>query len=185
VPQGLTGTAQPGLKVILTWQASTSYVSGTTKYRVFRNGYAIGYKQAGLSYTDQLGAPGTYKYQVRAIDGSGVRGAKSPSVSVQVSADPPSAVDSDVTPPSKPTGLATQSLGNRRISLTWNASTDNLPGPIEYVIFRGTKRLARVGATSYVDRPTSTGTYKYRVKAIDAAGNKSYFTPRVAGVAIE
>jgi hypothetical protein len=34
-----------------------------------------------------------------------------------------------------------------------------------------------------VDRPASTGTYKYRVKAIDAAGNKSYFTPRVAGVA--
>jgi hypothetical protein len=58
-----------------------------------------------------------------------------------------------------------------------------MPGPIDYAIFRGTKRIARVSDTSYVDRPASTGTYKYRVKAIDAAGNKSYFTPRVAGVA--
>ena len=163
VPQGLTATSQPDLKVALSWQASTSYVAGTTKYRVFRNGTAIGTQTSSLTYTDQV---------------------KSPGVWVEVKSDPESLVGPDTEPPSTPTGLGTKSLDSRRISLTWNASTDNMPGPVEYIVFRGKKRLVRIGETSYVDRPASVGTYKYRIKAIDAAGNKSYFTPRVVGVAV-
>jgi hypothetical protein len=99
---------------------------------------------------------------------------------------PPSSDAPDTTPPSTPTGLAAEALGYRRISLTWNASSDDSGGPIRYRIFRDGTRIAQVtDLTSFVDRPKNAGTYKYTVRALDAAGNKSSFSVVVKGQAIK
>ena len=184
VPQNLTGTPQSDLRVHLTWDASTAYVPGTLRYRVFRNGKVTGLKMTNLHYTDQLTVPGSYQYQVRAIDGAGVRGEKSAPITVVVEDESPTVVP-DTVPPSKPTGLTAQSLGERRVSLSWQASTDNVAGTIEYRLFRGKKRIATLTTRSYTDQPANVGTYKYRVKAVDVAGNKSYFSAPVYGQALE
>ena len=102
---------------------------------------------------------------------------------------PPSGDDSvtpaDTTPPSTPQGLATEALGYRRVKLTWEASSDNAAGTIKYRVFRNGNRIATVSTPSYTDRPASAGTYKYKVRAVDAAGNKSPFSGVVAGQAIK
>jgi hypothetical protein len=82
VPQGLTAVAEPGFVVKLSWQASTSSVAGTIRYRVFRNGSAIGTQQTALTYTDQRKKVNTFSYQVRAIDAAGNKSALSPPITV-------------------------------------------------------------------------------------------------------
>ncbi len=92
----------------------------------------------------------------------------------------------DTTPPSVPQGLTGTSLGYRRIELSWQASTDDSGGPIRYRIFRNGSRIATVkDVTSFVDRPDSAGTYKYKIRAIDPSGNKSDFTPVIKADAIK
>jgi hypothetical protein len=75
--------------------------------------------------------------------------------------------------------LRAVALSRRRISLTWAASTDDRAGTLRYKVFRGRKRVATVTTLGYVDRPAVSGWYKYRVKAVDSAGNKSSFSVAV------
>jgi hypothetical protein len=92
----------------------------------------------------------------------------------------------DTTPPSVPQGLTTESLGYRRIAISWQPSTDDSGGPIRYRLFRNGTRIAKLkDVTSFVDRPAYAGTYKYKVRAVDAAGNKSSFSVVVKGYAIK
>ncbi|HVM31446.1 MAG TPA: peptidoglycan recognition family protein, partial [Candidatus Limnocylindrales bacterium] len=53
VPQGLVASAHDNFVIKLSWQPSSSSVAGTIRYRVFRNGSAIGTQQTALTYTDQ------------------------------------------------------------------------------------------------------------------------------------
>jgi D-alanyl-D-alanine carboxypeptidase len=82
----------------------------------------------------------------------------------------------DTTPPSVPQGLKGEPLGYRRVGLSWQPSTDDSGGTIRYRVLRDGKRIATVTATSYIDRPAVAGTYSYKVRAVDAAGNKSAFS---------
>jgi hypothetical protein len=83
VPTGLTASADSTGAVSLAWNASTATVSGTIKYRVFRNNSAIGSQQTARTYVDQLSKSGTHSYQVRAIDAAGNKSdLSSPPVSV-------------------------------------------------------------------------------------------------------
>src|SRR2546429_343849 len=77
------------------------------------------------------------------------------------------------TPVTTPQNL-TAKLSGTNVSLTWQASTDNV-GVTGYQLFRGTTQIATLNATttSYIDSPPGAGTYQYTVKAVDAAGNVS------------
>ncbi|MEA2240725.1 MAG: hypothetical protein QOD24_281, partial [Solirubrobacteraceae bacterium] len=113
-------------------------------------------------------------YQVFILNGQGV-----PSVAKVITIPVPG---TDLTPPSSPSALtATGDAG--RAQLSWTAATDNL-GVVQYRIHRATtagfapsdaNRIATVGATtSYTDSGVANGTtYRYRVVAVDAAGNAS------------
>ncbi len=81
VPTGLTARTSAGRYVHLSWNASTGG-SGQLRYRVFRNGSAIGVKTASLTLTDRPSSVGTFHYQVRAIDASGNKSALSPAINV-------------------------------------------------------------------------------------------------------
>jgi osmoprotectant transport system permease protein len=45
-------------------------------------------------------------------------------------------------------------------------------------------RIATVTTTSYVDRPATAGWYTYKVRAVDAAGNRSAFSTTVSAKAV-
>jgi chitodextrinase len=57
------------------------------------------------------------------------------------------------------------------VRLTWNAATDNV-GVTGYRVYRNGALLASPAATSYTDYAVSRKTtYRYAVRALDAAGN--------------
>ncbi len=90
------------------------------------------------------------------------------------------ATPADTTAPTVPTGLAAASVSPTQINLTWNASTDNV-GVTGYRVYRCTgstctpsTQIATSTTTSYSDTGrTASTTYRYRVRAVDAANNLS------------
>ena len=100
----------------------------------------------------------------------------------------------DTTPPSVPTGLTVSSVGQTTISLTWNASTDNV-GVTSYDLYVVTSAGGKGGShrvytriASGIPGPSYTVTglrpdssYNYAVTAFDAAGNQSGYSNTVAG----
>jgi hypothetical protein len=98
---------------------------------------------------------------------------------------PPPASAADTTPPSTPKNLRVTSASSSEVDLAWNASTDNV-GVAAYVVLRDGQRLASVNApkTTYNDTSVHAGTtYTYRVRARDAAGNRSTASAKVTATA--
>ena len=182
-PTGLTATASGSSQVNLNWTASTDNV-GVAGYRVERcqGAGCTNFAQVGTptatSYSDTGLAPSsTYRYQVRAVDASGNLSGYSAVASASTPAQ------SDTTPPSAPTGLSATAISSSRIDLGWTASTDNV-GVAGYRVERcqgtGCTNFAQVApptATTYSDTGLSPSTtYRYQVRAVDAAGNLSPYS---------
>ena len=163
VPAGLTATAAGPAAINLSWTASIDNV-GVTAYIVRRNGVQVG-TSLTTSYTDTgLTDATAYTYTVAARDASGNVSADSTSAS---------ATTADDTPPSTPTGLAATAAGTVEISLTWNASTDNVD-VANYIVSRNGVQLASTTTSSFTDAGLAPATtYSYTVAARDASGNVS------------
>jgi acid phosphatase type 7 len=85
------------------------------------------------------------------------------------------AAAADTTPPTAPKHLRVTSQSPTAVGLAWSASTDNV-GVTAYLVMRDRKKIDRVKATktSYTDTSVvADKTYTYRVRARDAAGNRS------------
>jgi beta-lactamase superfamily II metal-dependent hydrolase len=84
----------------------------------------------------------------------------------------------DTQPPSVPGALVASAISSTEISLSWNASTDNV-GVTGYRVYRSTNGGAHALAgtsstTGFADLGLTAGvTYGYQVTAVDAAGNES------------
>ncbi|MDL2334721.1 MAG: NlpC/P60 family protein [Chloroflexota bacterium] len=167
-PTSFSAAAQPELTVALDWDGATG--TGPLKYRVYRNGvYYVGTKLTTL--LDHPWLPGKYDYSIQTVDANGAHSFRSVVRSVTVLSDGTPANVTDTTAPTVPTGLTAESLGDKQVALSWQPSTDSGPSPVGYLIKRGTKIVARVWTPTYVDRPTTTGTYSYTVVAFDGYGN--------------
>ncbi len=99
----------------------------------------------------------------------------------------------DTQPPSVPTGLAITSVTSSSVSLSWNASSDNV-GVTGYTIYRNGAPVGSTGgpaATTFTDLTASPNTsYSYTVDAFDGSGNHSgrsqpvsVLTPAPSGIA--
>ena len=85
------------------------------------------------------------------------------------------AAAADTTPPTTPKNLHVTSASPSAIGLAWDASTDDV-GVTAYLLIRDGTKIARVGApkTTYSDTSVAADkSYTYRVRARDAAGNRS------------
>jgi len=189
-PSGLMSTATTSSSVSLAWNASTDNV-GVTGYQILRAPGSSGgtFAQVGTSTTTSftngsLTASTTYRFQVRAVDAAGNTSAVSNTVTVTTTGG-----GGDTQAPTAPTNLAAPSTTSSSVSLTWTASTDNV-GVTGYQILRapgasgGT--FAQVGtstATSFTNSSlTASTTYRYQVRAVDAAGNVSAVSNTVTAV---
>jgi chitodextrinase len=89
----------------------------------------------------------------------------------------------DTTPPSTPANLTATATAPSQINLSWSASTDNV-GVTGYQVERcpgascaNFTLVTTVPGTSYADTGLSAATtYRYRVRATDAAGNLSAYS---------
>jgi chitodextrinase len=168
-PTALNATATSPGSVALSWGASIDNVA-VSGYRVFRNGTQIA-TVSGTSYVDDQATPATsYTYTVAAYDAGGNQSALSGSVTLTT---PP-----DVDPPTTPTGLNATAVAAERVDLSWTSSTDDVRVQ-GYDILRDDAVVGTAPATAgttatYADVGVQPETpYTYRVRAYDAAGNRS------------
>jgi chitodextrinase len=164
----------------LTWAASTDQGgSGLAGYNLYREQGAtdpqLGQSTANSATLTGLTANTQYQVYVRARDGAGNLSGNSAPVTFTTAG-----TGGDTSPPTAPAGLAASGVTSAAANLSWTAATDD-NGVTGYDILRapgasgGT--FAQVGTsatTSYGDTGlTPSTTYRYQVRARDAAGNIS------------
>ena len=123
---------------------------------------------APYAYRATFTTAGSYQLAARAFDN---QGASATSAIVQITVQAPPA---DTTPPSVPQGLTATALSAGSVRLSWQPSTDNV-GVAGYEVERnGSVLPGAVPTTEFTDTGLSASTsYTYRVRAADAAGNRS------------
>ncbi len=85
----------------------------------------------------------------------------------------PTSAPADTTAPTTPTGLAASAPTSSSLTLSWNASTDDV-GVTGYRVYRGGMLVASPSGTSVSITGLSAGVpYSLTVSAFDAAGNVS------------
>ncbi|MEO3872197.1 fibronectin type III domain-containing protein [Nonomuraea sp. B12E4] len=173
-----TGVTATG--ATLTWAASTDQGgSGLAGYNVYREQGATD-PQLGQSATNSITLTGLtantqYQVYVRARDGAGNLSGNSSPVTFTTTTG-----GGDTSPPTAPAGLAASGTTATGTTLSWTASTDDT-GVTGYDILRapgasgGTfTQVGTSATTSYSDTGlTPSTTYRYQVRARDAAGNAS------------
>lgn len=171
VPAGLSATAASATTVNLSWTAASAN-STIVSYKIYRNGTQVG-TSTTPTYADNGRTPLTaYTYRVSGVDSAGRESSQSSQVSATTLAD--------TTAPSVPAGLSATANGMDRVDVSWTASTDNV-GVTGYQVYRCTgtscSTYTQIGTptgTTYGDTGlTAETTYRYRVAAVDAAGNVS------------
>ncbi|MEV4569821.1 PHB depolymerase family esterase [Nonomuraea sp. NPDC049419] len=172
VASGVTATG-----ATLTWTASTDQGgSGLAGYTVYREQGATD-QQLGQSTTNSITLTGLsagtqYQVYVRARDGAGNLSGNSATVTFTTTS-----TGGDTTPPTAPSGLAASGTTATGTTLTWTAATDDT-GVTGYRILRATggtfTQVGTSATTSFTDTGlTASTTYRYQVRAYDAAGNVS------------
>jgi fibronectin type 3 domain-containing protein len=180
VPSGLSGSPVGGSQANLTWTASSDTV-GVTGYDVARctGAWCTPTTVVGTPTTNSYSNTGLsdvteYRYAVRAKDAIGNASSYSTVSTVTTL---------DGTAPSTPTAPTATAVSTSQINLSWTASTDNV-GVSTYSVERCTgaacssfAALVTQAGTTYNNTGLSSGTtYRYRVRATDAAGNNSAYS---------
>ncbi|MFI9150291.1 discoidin domain-containing protein [Streptomyces sp. NPDC053367] len=166
-PANLAYTEPATGQIRLTWTAATDNV-GVTAHDVYANGELLTSVAGNVTaFTDSRPTDQTVSYRVRARDAAGNQSADSNTVT-RIGGS------GDTQAPTAPADLAFTEPTSGRIKLTWTASTDNV-GVSGYEIHaNGVLRATVAGnVTTYTDSQPVTSTVTYRVRARDAAGNRS------------
>ncbi|MER5478916.1 discoidin domain-containing protein [Streptomyces sp. NPDC002734] len=164
-PSGLALTEPATGQIRLTWKAATDNV-GVTAYDVYANGELLTSVSGDITaYTDTRPANQTVSYRVRARDAAGNQSPDSNTVTRTGDAG-------DTQAPTAPANLAFTEPASGQIKLTWTASSDNV-GVSGYEIYANNALRGTVAGnvTTYTDTQPASATY--RVRAKDAAGNRS------------
>ena len=79
----------------------------------------------------------------------------------------------DTKRPSVPTGLQALEVRETSVRVAWQAARDNV-GVTRYELYRGSAKVADVSGTSHTVGGLSPKIrYRFRIRAVDAAGNRS------------
>lgn len=163
-PSGLAATTVSSDRIDLAWSAAIDDVA-VEGYTVYRNGGVLGTTDE-LSFSD-VSPPPSGEHVVYVVDAFDAKGYHS---------GPSNAVELDVpddAPPSVPSGLAVGSVTSTRVELSWAASVDDVAVD-GYTVYRNGSAIGSTAEPSYADDTVSPSTtYRYRVDAFDAAGNRS------------
>jgi chitodextrinase len=183
-PTGFTATPVSTSQIDLAWTASTDNVAVTgyliercpgvscTSFTPIATATTTTFSDSGLP------AATTYRYRVRARDAVPNYSAYS---SIQIATTQGS---TDTVSPTAPSSLSGSAMSSSEVSLTWPASTDNV-AVTSYLIERcegaACSTFTQIGVVTspgYGDTGLAGGTtYRYRVRASDAANNLSSYSP--------
>jgi len=190
-PGSPSSSAISSSQIRVTWTASTDN-GGVTVYRIERcqGNNCNNFAEVGTSSSTNFDSSGltsstTYRHRVRAADAAGNFSSYSATVSATTFSGP------DTQPPSTPSSLSATAISGSQINLAWSGATDNV-GVTMYLMERcqgaGCTTFAEIGASSTTSY-NNTGlaiatTYRYRVRATDAAGNLGGYSPVAAAATL-
>ncbi|WP_394748247.1 fibronectin type III domain-containing protein [Spongiimicrobium salis] len=159
--------------VILLWEP-TDDNRGTTAYKLFQDGALIATSLTPGYLVNGLQSDTEYSFTLKALDAAGNESAASVPLVARTLAVP------DTTAPLPPTLLTIPSVTENSVSLNWSGASDNV-GVTSYRLFiNGGNALSLGNVTSYTASGLSSGTeYRFRVAAVDAAGNQSALSAEV------
>jgi len=157
----------PGPKrATLSWGESTDDV-GVEGYEALEGDEVVATFHAARGTVAGLAA-GEHCFAVRAFDRAGNRSAPSA---------PACAVVPDSTPPTAPQQVAVVAPGETSTVLRWEAASDDV-GVVGYEVLREDRVVARSAGTYAGEEELRPGQeYCYRIRAYDAAGNRSSPSP--------
>lgn len=179
-PSNLTASALSETEIALDWQDNTDNETGFEIYRAISSDGTyeiVATTEASIvKLTDKGLTPETsYFYKIRGVNSNG--GSEFTSV-VSASTFP------DEEAPSTPSGLASTSVTVSSISISWNASSDNV-GVEKYNIYNGADLTgSAVDTTFTLSDLAPENVYRITVKAVDAAGNISQASNKLSEVTI-
>jgi fibronectin type 3 domain-containing protein len=161
-PTSLSASATSRSRIALAWQAASDAETGVARYVVYRDGTEIA-RPAGTSYADTgLANETTYSYEVSAINGDGLEGARS--------APATATTHDDETAPPPPPSLTALATSTSRIELQWSAVTDPESGIRTYRVYRDAVLTDSAAATAFADTGLAPGTtHSYEVSAVNGA----------------
>ena len=166
-PTNLRVTSLSQTSVTLAWNPSTDN-SGSFNYSVVKDGQGFTVPQTQTTYTINWLSPNqTYTFYVKAVDAALNQSGHSNTVVVTT--------PRDTTPPTAPT-LSGSVRGPSQVSLTWTASTDEIPWSVGYGIFANgapvTEHVNWWGERTVVLRHLTPATaYTFTIQARDSGGN--------------
>jgi chitodextrinase len=165
IPPNVHTTTIEDNSITIAWDAATDDV-GVAGYKIYRNAVLVGTTTTDTSYTDSGLSPVTqYTYTVRAYDAANNESSDSAALQATTAYD--------TTPPSVPASLTSMATTDTTISLSWNASTDNV-GVTGYDLYRNGALITTTSSTSYTDTGLAVhNSYVYSVRAHDGSGNNS------------
>ena len=178
-PTDLAATVVSETQVELNWKDNAT---DETAYEVYRstqaaNKFSLIYKSAANadSFIDsELDAGIIYYYKLRAVNLDGG------SAIVTASAN----TDDDTQAPTAPTNLIVTNASRIKVSLAWNASTDNV-GVTQYDVYSGTEIIGSTETTQFTWEDVVEETaYTFTVKARDLSGNTSLASNEVSAETI-
>ena len=155
----------------MVWSASSDNV-GVAGYSAYLNGNKAGTTTQTLYTYSGLSCGKTYTVALSAFDAAG-NASSSAHAAGTTSTAPCATPPSDGLAPSVPGGLVAGSVSGSSVSLSWDASTDNV-GVAGYGVYSGGSLLGSTASRSYSVSGLACGTsYAFAVDAYDAAGNRS------------
>ncbi len=173
-PSDIIATTLSRTSIRIDWNQNANPQNNETGFEVFRGAASAGPYQLvtitapdAASYTDKKLNPGTqYFYKVRAINNNG---ASSVPNAVQAT------TQRDTTAPTAPGNLKVVSFSGNSVSLSWNASSDDVEVTNYDVYVNGIRMYILGGNTTAftVYNLTYGKTYNFIIKARDFAGNVS------------
>jgi chitodextrinase len=181
----LSATVNSAVKITVNWTAATDNVAVKGYYvdRCTGTGCSefaqLASTTTALTYGNTGLTPLTsYQYRVRAYDAAGNQTASN-TISATTSAD--------TTKPTAPSGVSATAINANQVALSWTVSTDNV-GVTGYLVERCTgaacTNYSQIGTSAtpaYSDNTAvATTTYRYRIRARDAANNVSGYSTVVS-----
>jgi cellulose 1,4-beta-cellobiosidase len=160
-PTKLQASNTAGTPVQLVWTPGTGGAPATT-YQVYRDGLLVLSTTLTSVVVTAVAGSTTYSFTVKAVAADGNLSAASAPVAITTNKS------TDTTPPSRPSHLRITQVTSTSVSLTWNASTDNV-GVIAYEVFAGSVLVGMpIGTSTTISGLAEGQSYSFTVSALDA-----------------
>lgn len=176
IPTGLKAVSVTESEVALAWSPSSDNVK-VKKYEIYRDGKIVS-STSKTTYVNKKLIPGkSFKYTIRSVDTSGLKSAVSACLAITTV--------KDLKAPTAPESLKARYVKGSSVSLSWNASTDNVRVKGYKLYCNGTEIATTTRKTRSVKNPSDLGIGIYWIRAFDESDNLSEKSNAVTVVTIK